>query len=169
MAVQKVDNSSINYPGSILIGGLTGYCFKWALPIMPQEKDAKFKSELKQVRVRVKSYIANEIEAIRRNSHGDEATDVFLRLYNEKHLNEAQLKTVPEHLLAKVREFKESIICKTKDAVSKGRADLITLTKKIRPTSIFVLTGMALGLATALTINEINSISSHKIDKSNYA
>lgn len=164
-AVQKVDNVSVNYPSYVISGGIIGYSLKWILPLTHQEKDKHFKSELKQTRVKINAARAEEVASIRNKLPHDEATDIFLKLYDENKLNESQLKKLSEPILDKVLSLRESVNHKAKEALITGRDNLITLTKKIRPTSIFILTGMGIGFATALTINEINSISSNKIDQ----
>ncbi|MDD3437482.1 MAG: hypothetical protein PHC64_10060 [Candidatus Gastranaerophilales bacterium] len=108
MAVNAVRNDGnhkkTSYLKSIVIGGITGYALKYAIPITPQEMDDDFNARLGQIKESAKSFKPPEAD-----------------------------------------EF-----------INSGKRALIAEIKDIRPTGIFLLTGICAGALMALINNIMN-------------
>lgn len=151
-AVQK-NNSRTSYVKAAAIGALTGYSLKYLLPVTPQEKDENFKTELKAVKASAKKVKSAQIETIRKSKNKSSATDTFIRMYDNKKLTPAQINKLNKPLKKELFETIKKINKAGRIKKANARETLTALTKHIRPTSVFVITGLAFGLVIAIFNN----------------
>lgn len=148
------ENTPASYLKYMAFGAISGYALKYAIPVTAQERDENFKAELKNIRARVKETRKQEIEAIRKDyKNRDKATDMFLKMNDSKKLRSIDLEKVPEKLLDKIMDLKSGVDYRTKERLYTEIDNLRIITKKIRPTSVFVFGGAAIGAVYALVKN----------------
>lgn len=161
MAVCAIQNNSnqksdkLSYFGSMIIGAVSGYSLKWALPITSQEKDERYNSELSKIRLNVKKARIEEIEAIRKEASTTPGADEFLHMYDNERLIYREIKKYNGSLSEKLM----TLLTRVNDSAIKARTVGIqtvkSFTKSIRPTGGFIAIGAGIALGIAL----INNIS----------
>ena len=153
-AVRQNENTPASYLKYLALGAVSGYALKYALPLTAQEKDENFNAELNKIKARAESIKQKEFEEIRRtpNPHSI-AVDTFLRMFKEKKLNESELQKLPEDLFSKVMDLKTRVDSKAQEVLYTDLANLKIVTKRLRPTSTFIIAGAAIGGAFALIRN----------------
>lgn len=162
--VRRNDESHTSYLKSAALGALTGYALKYMLPLTPQEKDDTYVNSLKELKDKAKNIRLAEIEAIRKKEHKSEAEEVFLKIYDAKKLKNLGDQNLSEHLLSKVIEIRAKVNNDALRALNHGKKTLEALTKSIRPTSVFVLIGAAIGILAAFGNNILYSTSGIEVD-----
>lgn len=122
-AIQNDNKNHVSYTKSAFVGALTGYCAKYLIPVLPQEKDDVFISELKRIKDDAKAQIGKAKLSFSKKAKPDDLSylDEFIRSCN-------------------ANEKLEIIALKTN-------------IKAIRPTYIFVSAGVILGLAMGFVKN----------------
>lgn len=160
MAVSAIQNNNNNrryksksYLGSAALGAMTGFSLKWLLPLTPQEKDEIYSAKLDKLKH------DSKLEAIKTVSKSKDAgVDTF----------NSYIKSKKPYSVFNMEKPEKNIIIKFLKSVNKNAralfeegSDLIVLgIKKIRPAKVFILTGIAIGLASAFVGNVINRMSS---------
>lgn len=177
MAVIEVQNNTENtqkqykgrmgYFSSMATGGLLGYALKWAIPVTSSEKsDLNYKKDLADIKRNAWQARVNEIESIRISKPKLDGADEFIRMHDSGKLIHAEIIKLDEPLSEKLMILLTRVNNAAKNAKTKGRENLKTLTKKIRPTEIFILTGAIISFLVAL-VNNISKrvpLSSEYID-----
>ncbi len=155
-AIQKDTNNNshkMSYIQSAATGALIGYSLKWAIPVTPQEKDEIFNAKLKEISATAQAERLKEFENIKNIEPKTQAKDTFIKLHDDKKLNEVEIKKLAEPLCTQVMDFKNRVNETAKTVRKVGRKTLNAFTKSIRPTSTFVLTGMGIALCIAFLHN----------------
>lgn len=155
-AVQDTQNphKHSSYIGSAILSGIIGHYAKFILPITPQEKDERFKNDLKQVSAEAKKTRSLAINEIKSSVDKTPAVDAFISLANRnKELSETEMHKHPENIANELMKFKSQINEKVAQTLAIGRKRVITTTKDLRPAHTFILIGGALGLITAFLKN----------------
>jgi len=159
-AIQKTPNSpnQVSYIKASATGALAGYALKYFVPVTYQEKDENYNDALKQNQLDADAKKAASIEQIRQSKNKTELTDTFIRLYDSKKLNPEDIKKlkVPlrDNLLDMVKKLDET----WKESFAIGKKNLNAVTKRIRPTGVFVGVGLVIGFIAALVTNVIRRI-----------
>lgn len=158
MAVNAIQETSpknhTSYIGATALGALIGHSVKYLLPITPQEKDDNFKSAMQQIEAEAQKTREAEIKAIKESNDKTEATDRFIKMSEgNKELNETEIRKLPENMIESVMKLKFKVDEKVAQTIEAGKANLITRTKGLRPTYVFVLLGATIGLWAAFTMN----------------
>lgn len=162
--VRRNDEPHTSYLKSAALGALTGYALKYMLPLTPQEKDDTYVNSLKELRDKAKNIRLAEIEAIRKKESKSEAEKVFLKIYDAKKLKNIGDQNLSENLLSKVIEIRAKVNKDALRALDHGKKTLEALTKSIRPTSVFVPIGAAIGILAAFGNNILYSTSGIEVD-----
>lgn len=155
MAISAIQNNNTNNNpkrasviDAALIGGISGYALKWALPIMAQEKTQDYNAGLKEISQKAIAVRTQTYNNIRNSKNRTPASDTFIKMYDNKTLNPKEIKKLKEPLQSEIFGLRSGVRHKTKDMIRTGKRALESFTKSIRPTSSFVFLGM--GLATAI-------------------
>lgn len=166
MAVSAVHNDNnygkMSYISSTALGGLSGYCLKYMIPIAPQEKDDEYKSALKEINRQSKSAKNVEIEKIKLSSAELESADEFIRMYNNKTLTSSNIRKLDENVRKNVLGLFNRVQNSAKEAGASEKRAFIARIKDIRPTSVFVLTGVLIGMTIAFMNNLSKMIAKNK-------
>lgn len=153
------DPHHTSYLKSFTLGALTGYALKYVLPLTPQEKDDAYMRRLDAIKNNARNIRLKKIEILRAKESKDKAEELFLKLNDAGKLKNLGEQNLPEHLLSKVIEIRAKINNSALLVLDKGRRSLVALTKSIRPTGTFILTGAAVGLLIAFGNNIIYNTS----------
>jgi len=156
-AIQKNEYTSqkMSYLKSALIGGLSGYALKYALPITQHEKDERYSFYLEQLKNQVRESKLKTIEAIRNSQPKTLETDNFIRLVDKKEVKISKIKALESPLSSQVGEIVNLVNDKGREVRAYGKETLKALTKHIRPTKTFVATGAGIAITTAFIYNTI--------------
>lgn len=156
MAIEATQNSNnrgkTSYIGAIAVGSLCGYSFKWACPIIKDEReDLRYKTEFEKVQNKALAARNEEIECIRSEIKKTSGADEFIKLHDKNAISEIEkakepLKSNMESLLKRVEDVAEA----TKKL---GHNKIDSYTKAIRPTAPFIIIGAATAFIFALGSN----------------
>lgn len=168
MAVCAIQNNSnqksgkLSYFGSMIIGAISGYSLKWALPITSQEKDERYNSELSKIRLNVKKARMDEIEIIRKEASTIPGADEFLKMHDNGKLLYREIKKCNGALSEKLMILLTRVNDVAINTRIIGIKTVKSFTKSIRPTGAFLVigTGIALGIALINNIAKVASKSS---------
>lgn len=165
-AVQKSDNSNTrnaSYLKSGVIGTLTGYSLKYLIPVTSQEKDEFYNAAVDEIETKAQKTRLNAIKAFAPQVKSEiESTDKFVRMCNNSDLTHAELNA-KINLSENVTNLIHQVNNKGKEVVRQGMESLNATVKSIRPTSVFVLAGVSIGIGAALVQNVSNRIAEEKI------
>lgn len=158
MAVSAVQNQTENLrKKSLLLSGATGavaaYTLKWAIPVLPWEKDDFYKSEQLNVQKKSEMIATQEIEALRTNAKQINGADEFVKMYDEKKIDLKDSSKSLNEMSDDVIKIYSKILSKMQDSKATGIDTLKTMTKRIRPTLAFVLLGLGAGVFSAVYHN----------------
>lgn len=163
-AIQNNENNSKNshFLKSATIGALTGYSLKYLIPITPQEKDEFYNSAVDDIETKAQKAKFNAIKKLSsKNNTAIGSNDSFARMCNSSNLTQAELEKklkLPEETIDLIHQVNNI----SKRVSEQGMASLKATIKSIRPTFAFVITGVAIGLGTALTRSISNRIVEEK-------
>lgn len=164
VAIQETQNSHkrTNYFGAALLGAIVGHYVKFVLPITPQEKDDRFKNDIKEIGIDARKARQEGINEIKASTDKTPAIDAFIKLCDKnKGLSEAEIRKLPENIADELMKFKAQINEKVMQSIHLGRKIVITSTKDLRPGYVFILAGAAIGLFSAFVKNLANSSSNN--------
>lgn len=157
MALSSVQTNEYSrkksYFKSAAVGAIAGYTLKWAAPVTKAEKDKNFYCELKRIARKISSKKNKEIEKIRTKIKTIEGADEFLKLYDNKKLNISEIDKLKNPLSNKVLELYVKFNQNINNVKRINCKKLITNTKNLRPTSIFVGIGAGIGFLVAALSN----------------
>lgn len=156
MAIEATQNSNnrgkVSYIGSIATGALCGYSFKWACPIIKDEReDLRYKTEFEKVQKKALKARNEEIECIRTEIDKTPAADEFIKLHDRNAISEIEKAKEPlkSNLIELLKRAND-----VSDATSKiGLKKINSYTKAIRPTVPFIIIGATTAFIFALGSN----------------
>lgn len=159
-ALQKSQNSptQVSYLKYSATGALAGYALKYLIPVTYSERDEDYNAILKENQKNAAKQKAKEIEKIRQSIKRTESTDIFIRMYDADTLTSENIKKLESPLKENVLSIFDRLNLQSQEFITKGKRNLDTITKSIRPTHIFVGTGLVLGFVTALGTNILRRI-----------
>lgn len=135
---------------SAAIASVTAYAMKYAIPILPQEKDDVFLKEEDQL-IEDAKITNTEVDVLRQSRTKIKGADEFIRLFDEKKID---LTEKPKYELSedlqKIYSEVTSKIAGTKNLELDKR---LAFTKQKRPAVAFLVAGAFVGLFSALIHN----------------
>ena len=155
-AIQKKTNETRHrqsFLKSAATGAFFGYALKWAIPVMPQEKDDVFFSEIEKVKKQAQQVGLNEFEVIKTANPKADGTDEFVRLFENNKEDLFKKKKFENHPAENVMRLYKRVLNLVQDTKYKGYDDLAHSVKRIRSTSAFIIIGFSIGLASAMVHN----------------
>jgi len=167
MAVSAIQNNnnpnkgykSKSYLGSIALGATAGYSLKWLLPLTPQEKDEEYSLKLDKLKSESK------LSAIKAASSSNEpGSDIFTSYIKSKMPYSVFSKDKAEKNI--IFKFIKTVNKKARLLVAEGFKAIVLRIKDLRPASVFIATGAAIGLSFAFVSNVINKMSSNNSEES---
>lgn len=161
--VQKSPDSSnkMSYVKSSAIGALAGYSLKYLIPVTDQEQDENYNESLNELSLKVQKIKSAEIESIKNSSAKTEATDTFTRMYDSKTLTPSNIRKLNSSLRYALMYIIKSLNIQARENFKNGKKNLDAITKNIRPTGVFVGTGVVIGFMTAFFTNVIRRIDAY--------
>lgn len=158
-----------SYIGAIILGAIGGHYAKFVIPITPQEKDERFKNDIKQIGAAARKAREEGIKEIKASPDKTPALDAFIKMCdNNKGLSETEIKKLPKDLVDEVMKFKSQINYKVAEAINLGKKRVLTSTKDLRPGYAFIFSGASIGLFTAFVKNFTSSLNERHIDYESY-
>lgn len=164
-AIQKSDNrpKRINYLEAAAAGAIVGYSLKYILPITSQEKDENFKSALKEIRTEAETAKQEAINDIRKD-HSAPCSDEFLRMYDNKEIKFSKVKSLNESKSRHILNLITKVNDNARESIRVEKRALIARTKDIRPTHVFIFTGIIIGLIITATYNLMKAMAKSKAE-----
>lgn len=159
-ALQKNQNSptQVSYLKYSATGALAGYALKYLIPVTYSERDEDYNAVLKENQENAAKQKADEIEKIRHTSKRSESTDTFIRMYDADTLTPKNIQKLESPLKENVLNMFDKLNLQSQEFITKGKRNLDAVTKSIRPTHVFIGTGLVLGFLTAVGTNIIRRI-----------
>lgn len=154
-----------SYLTSGAIGTIAGFSLKYAIPITAQEKDVHYHNELKRINIAARQTRRDEIEAIRNAEVKSNATDTFIKMYDNNNLRLSEIKKLKSPLSDEVMTLFSRINEKAKVIKRTEKKALKEYIKGIRPAGIFLALGLTIGLGSALIYNIINQNAKEKAER----
>lgn len=144
------------------IGAATGFVAKYAQPLTPQEKNEDYQKVIEKIHRQTKEYNSKTVEylnGIKSKGKLSLAEDTFVKMFDGMKdgdiVSRKTLKTSFNSLKkpSEISEFRR--LCKDSEEASKKMAKQCVnaynlVTKHIRPTSFYVITGAVIGAFVAL-------------------
>lgn len=171
MAVNAIQKNKDNPPRmgyikSIVAGSVAGYALKYVLPVASREKtDQSYKESLRQIRMETKRNKINSINEIRNSKTKTQSEDLFIKMYDNKEINAAKMKSLQDPQKTDIKNIISKINASSKELFKQRQKTINAVTKDIRPTAPFIITGITVALLTAFAYNVINQIAHEKIEK----
>lgn len=159
-ALQKKQNSpaQVSYLKYAATGALAGYALKYLIPVTYSERDEDYNAILKETRDNAAKQKTDEIEKIRHSAKKSELTDTFIRMHDANTLTPENIQKLESPLKENLLNMLERLNLQSQEFITKGKRNLDAITKSIRPTHIFVGTGLVLGFLTAVSTNILRRI-----------
>lgn len=159
-AVQKNPNSpsQVSYVKATAIGALSGYALKYLIPVTYSERDENYNDTLNAHKQDADAKKAATIEQIRKSKAKTELADTFIRLHDSNRLTEDNIKELKTPLKDDLMDLLRKLDESWSENFKTGKKNLDAVTKSIRPTHIFIATGLVIGFLSALGTNIIRRI-----------
>lgn len=169
MEVRVINNTEpkkaqkVNIPIAAAVGGLGGYAIKHTLPLGIKEINdytgGNYNNEIRKSASRAKQ---SELDALRnyiKNKSKTDAMDMFLRSKSaDKEVAKQARKEIqksPRAVRAQINDVASAIAKKVKLAAKSKKYLLDSGIKNDRPSSIFIVPGIALAVVSAFVYNVI--------------
>lgn len=171
MALEAVQNTKNNnfantgYWEAASFGAVCGYSLKYLMPVATQEKDENYTNALKEVNLKAKKAKLAEINNIRKSKFNSDATDTFIRMYDAKKLTPTKIRKIKESLREDLINVIRNVNEVARDKKINGKKDIDAITKNIRPTGVFVIGGLIVGLSIAIINNVTKKINEYNSQK----
>lgn len=167
MAVSAIQENNKNNSrkmgiiASTAVGGVAGYCLKYALPLnKPEKTDPSYINDLKEIKTNAR--IA-QFEAIKKSQAEIEGADIFVKMIDEKRINVSEIKKLDEPVAKQVMKLITMVNDEARAALPQGKFKLKAYTKDLRPTGTFI----AIGAGASLFIALVNNIFTKNDNKCN--
>jgi len=164
-AIQKNDNNikSSSYLKAGVIGALTGYSLKYLIPVTSQEKDEFYNAAVDEIETKAQKSRLEAISSLAPKAKPEiESTDKFIRMCNNSDLSHAEINA-KINLSDNAMNLIHQVNNRGKEISKQGLESLTATVKSIRPTSVFVITGLSVALVGALAHNISNRIVEEKV------
>lgn len=159
-ALQKNQNSptQVSYLKYSATGALAGYALKYLIPVTYSERDEDYNAILKENQQNAAKRKTDEVEKIRDSEKKSELTDTFIRMHDSETLTPENIQKLESPLKENLLNMLDRLNSQSQEFITKGKKNLDTITKSIRPTHVFVGTGLAIGFLTAVGTNILRRI-----------
>lgn len=159
-ALQKNQTSptQVSYLKYSATGALAGYALKYLIPVIYSERDENYNTILRENELNATRQRAEDIEKIRRSAKKTELNDTFIRMYDSGHLTPENIQKLKSPLKEDMFDMLNRFNSQMQESITRGKKTLDAATKSIRPTHVFVGTGLVIGFLSAVGTNILRRI-----------
>ncbi len=159
-ALQKNQNppTQVSYIKYAATGALAGYALKYLIPVTYSERDEDYNAILQENQDNAAKQKADAIEKIRQTRPKTELNDTFIRMHEANKLTPESIKKLESPLKENLLNMFDRLNSQSQEFITKGKRNLDAVTKSIRPTHVFVITGLVIGFLTAVGTNILRRI-----------
>lgn len=150
--------TQVSYLKYAATGALAGYAAKYLIPVTYSERDENYNAILEENQHNAAKQKAEEIEKIRHSTKKTELTDTFVRMYDCETLTPENIQKLKSPLREGVFDMLNRINSQMQESLTRGKKNLDAATKSIRPTHVFVSTGLVIGFLSAVGTNILRRI-----------
>lgn len=158
-AIQKnntYNSGKMSVAGSAVVGALAGYSLKWALPITHQEKDERYKLELKKINTEAR--LARNAEKKLIAGSKLDGADTFVKMNKKHKLIASEIEKLEGPEKDNVKALFNRINSAGFKVKAEGKKALKSFTKGIRSTGVFVTAGIGACVAVAFIHNVLQIV-----------
>ena len=147
-----------NYLTNSVMGGITGYALKYALPLASTEKDEIYSAYKIKAIKQARASRAEAYNHIRSAAKKDKELDTFVKLYDSNKLTKKKIQSFDNSLKFTCEKLLKRLSEATRQGYKSVMLDFEAITKQKRPNAAFIGAGIGMAFFGSAIYNIIQKV-----------